>query len=125
MGVRPRTALAVTLGVFAAAGVVALVLVAASLGGPQFPSEEDLPELPMGYSYAEPARGCGSGGCFVEAEVVAPEGLTPTEALAELDVAVAGCRAHGLLDRRSRCTGVAVLGRDMLTVSVQLRDFGK
>lgn len=61
MGVRPRTALAVTLGVFAAAGVVALVLVAASLGGPQFPSEEDLPELPMGYSYAEPAPGVRFG----------------------------------------------------------------
>lgn len=114
-----------TLGAFAAAGVVVLVLVLASLTGPQFPSEEDLPDLPAGYSYAEPERGCGSGGCYLEVAVVASEGRMPTEALAELDAAVSGCRAHGLLDRRSRCTGVAARGRDTVTVSVQLRDFGK
>ena len=124
MGVRPRTMLAVTLGSFAAAGVVALVLVVASLTGPQFPSEEDLPDLPAGYSYAEPERGCGSGGCFLEVAVVAPEGRTPADAVAELDDQVSGCRAHGLLDRRRRCTDVAVLGRDTVTISVQLRDVG-
>lgn len=125
MGVRPRTILAVMLGALAAAGVVALVVAVASLTGPQFPSEEHLPDLPPGYSYAEPERGCGSGGCFLEVAVVVPEDLAATEAVAELDAAVSGCRAHGLLDRRSRCTGVAVLGRDTVTVSVQLRDLGK
>ncbi|KAA1426719.1 hypothetical protein [Nocardioides antri] len=98
------------------------VLFATLAGDPQ-PSADELPELPDGYSVGTVHPGCGSGGCYLVADVEGPPGTTPGEMVDAL-APVTQCRAHGLLDRRRLCTAVAVVGHDQVQVSVMLEDGG-
>ncbi|GAA1919783.1 hypothetical protein [Nocardioides hwasunensis] len=112
-----------TLAVAAVLGVVVLL---ASILGPQFPTEGHFPDLPDDYSYAgEADRGCGSGGCFLSLAVDSPDDAETGSLADALALRADDCRANGLLDRRKRCTGVSSDADGDVVISVMIHDLGK
>jgi hypothetical protein len=108
----------------AGALILAVVVLLASVLGPRFPTEDDLPTLPESYSYGDPSPGCGSGGCFVTVVATPDDGVVPDTSQLT-GQARDDCRAHGWLDRRKQCTSVTVHPGGDITVSVMIHDLGK
>lgn len=119
-----RLAVATVVTLAGAALLFALVIFS-SLSGSPHPPVEALPELPEEYDVGQPRPGCGSGGCYLEADVAVPASRDPDEVVRELRDDVTDCRSKGLLDRRQLCTGIESYPDGRVVVSVMLRDLWK
>ena len=92
-----------------------LVLVGAVLAAPKLwlavdesavPPSSTFPDLPDGARVTTVDMGCGSGGCWHELTVRAPDGATGAELVAAVLPDGPECVARSLIDRRRVCTGV-------------------
>lgn len=92
-----------------------LVLVGAVLAAPPLwlaldesavPPSSAFPDLPDGARVTTVDRGCGSGGCWHELTVQAPDGAAGAEVVAAVLPDGPECVARSLIDLRRVCTGV-------------------
>ncbi len=75
------------------------------------PSRSTLPELPSGLSIEDVREACGSGGCFLEFDVVGAPGESSEDILARLPDQP--CERVSLLDWRTLCIGYERYGSEV------------
>lgn len=114
-----------TVVTLAGAALLLVLVIFSSLSGSPHPPAEALPELPEEYVVGQPRPGCGSGGCYLEADVTIPASRDVDEVVRELRDDVTDCRSNGLFDRRQLCTGIQTHPGGRVVVSVMLRDLWK
>jgi hypothetical protein len=108
--------------------VAGLVLVAAVLAAPPLwlaldesaiPPSSTFPSLPDGAQLVSVDMGCGSGGCWQELTVAAPEGMSGTALAAEMVPDGRECAVRGPLDLRRVCTGAIDVEAERVRFFVQ------
>ncbi|MEU4385085.1 hypothetical protein [Promicromonospora sp. NPDC023805] len=87
-----------------AAVALALPLLSLALDEGAIPPASALPALPEGARVTGEDMGCGSGGCWLELTVDAPQGMTDKELKAEVLPDGYECAFQGVFDLRRVCS---------------------
>lgn len=91
-----------------------LPVVSLALDEGAVPPSSDAPSLPVGVRVVDEEVLCGSGGCYRELRLRGPEGQPPDELAASVGLQEEACAPRSLLDRRRVCSGVHVVGDDVV-----------
>lgn len=69
------------------------------------PPTTALPAIPTGADVIGSEKICASGGCWQEATVVPPDGESPDELAARMELSTEKCSPGNVIDPRSICRG--------------------